>query len=128
MTPKICCLPIDEYPQKEDVVEIIFYKDENEFDWKITRTANGLYVQYLGDKYFMDTSFGVVNKQGEYYRIINTNLIFFNVTDFDEFCKIRDNLKDGFTDDIWEYIEDCFQKRIDMNDRIWDYEKMPKNE
>jgi hypothetical protein len=109
----IYCIPIENYPKENQFLEELSYKDENSFEWKIARVENGLIVKYFGDEYFKNSTFEIELKSGKWIRIKNTNCIFFKDSDFEDFCNIRDILKNGYTDEIWETFNDLFTERFE---------------
>jgi len=104
------------YPQ--NFIEEIKYKDENDFEWRIARVENGLYVKYFGDSYFKFNNFVCENKEGKMLKVKNTGCIFFADSDFETFADVRNILKNGFTDDIWDTFQDLFQERLSIDDRL----------
>jgi hypothetical protein len=120
----IYCVPPELYPKQGMFIEEISYKDENDFEWKIARIENGFMVKYFGDSHFMESSFEVEDIEGNYLQVKNTNCIFFSSTDFDTFCEVRDILKSGYTDDIWECFEDLFVERFKTDGSILESERV----
>jgi hypothetical protein len=118
----IYCLNPNLYPKEEQVVEEIIYKDENEFEWRIVRVQNGFFVKYFGDPYFSDSVFACENKHGQTRNVKNTNCIFVQNTDFETFAEVRDIIKLGFTDDIWETFREMFDERIKNQDSLLESE------
>lgn len=112
----IYCIEIDLYPKEGQYIEEISYLDENNFEWRICRIENGFMVKYFGDDYFRESVFDIELSNGKNFRIKNTNCIFFKDSNFDTFCNVRDILKNGFTDEIWEAFESCFKVRFEIND------------
>lgn len=106
------CVEPNIYPKHNQAIEEISYKDENDFEWKIARVQNGFFVRYFGDKYFSDNIFCITTKLGELIKVQNTNCIFFQNADFDTFCEMRNIIKTGWTDDIWEAISDLLTERF----------------
>lgn len=111
----IYSVSIDMYPKKGQYIEELSYTDENSFEWKIARIKNGFMVRYFGEKYFSESRFCIDLKSGESIQVLNTNCIFFQDADFDDFCNMRNILKTGFTDDIWDSIKDLFQARFECD-------------
>jgi hypothetical protein len=101
------------YPKEGQFIEELKYKDENDFEWRIARIENGFMVRYFGDPYFKDSTFECELKNGEWVRVKNTGCIFFQNSDFDTFCEVRNILKLGYTDDIWETFNDLFTERLE---------------
>lgn len=74
-------------------------------------------VKYCGDSYFKDTFFSVpVEKKQKHFLINNTGCILFQDADFETFCNVRDVLKNGYTDDIWELFTDLFITRFECDE------------
>ena len=109
----IYCVEPEMYPSKDLVTEEISYLDENGFEWKIARIDNGFFVKYFGDSYFKDDTFECETKYGEYVRVKNTNCIFIQNTSFETFVEVRDLIKEGWTDDIWDTFREMFEERFD---------------
>lgn len=122
----IYCIPSKDYPNKEQFIEELEYKDENDFIWKIARIENGFIIKYFGDEYFKDNTFECELLSGNWISINNTNCIFFKDADFDAFCEMRDILKNGYTDDIWDTLNDFFTERFNQNEDILECEKIIK--
>ena len=110
------------YPKEGQFIEEISYKDENEFEWRIARIENGFMVRYFGDPYFKDSTFKCESSTGKLIRINNTGCIFFKGADFETFCEIRDILKNGWTDEIWETFEELFNERIKHDEGLLESE------
>lgn len=118
----IYCVEKDIYPKEGQFIEEIKYLDENGFEWRIARIQNGFMVQYFGSDYFKQTTFDFKLKNGNPIKIRNTNCIFFKDSSFETFCLVRDILKNGFTDEIWEIFEELFQERFNLDDGILESE------
>ncbi len=114
----IYCIRPEMYPKKETCIEELTYIDQNEFEWKIARIDNGFMVKFCGDEYFKDTTFNVELSTGKHFQVNNTNCMFFEDGDFETFCVVRDALKTGWTDDIWEMITDFFKERFEHSDKL----------
>ena len=108
----IYCIPSENYPKPGQFIEEIIYPDENGLEWRIARTVNGFVVKYFGDDYFKDSYFSCETDKGEHFLIKNTGCIFFQDTDFETFCAMRDILKNEYTDDIWDAIREFFEERL----------------
>ncbi len=102
------------YPDKEHCIEELTYKDQNDFEWKIARVKNGFMVKFCGDMYFKDTVFVAVLDDGKHVQVKNTNCIFFQNTDVEVFCDVRDVIIGKWTDDIWELITEFFAERLNV--------------
>lgn len=109
----IYCLEPALYPKPHQFIEEISYRDENDFEWKVARISNGFFVRYFGNDYFKESVFVCELLQGETIRIKNTNCIFIQNTDFEVFAEVRNVLKNGYTDDIWETFEEMFTERFE---------------
>ena len=109
----IYAIPFENYPNKQQFIEELIYKDENDFIWKIARIENGFIVKYFGDDYFKDSTFECELSNGKWISIKNTNCIFFKDVDFETFCNVRNILKLGYTDEIWESFNDLFTERFE---------------
>lgn len=109
----IYCTKPELYPTPELALEEIILRDENAFEWKVTRVENGLFVKYIGDPYFIETYFSCHLKNGEHILIKNTNCIFIQDTDFETFAEIRNVINTGCTDDIWETFQEMFEERFE---------------
>lgn len=118
----IYCLKPETYPNPEQTIEEIIYQDENYFEWRIARVENGFFVKYFGDPYFRDPYFSCNLKGDKHILINNTNCIFINDTQFDTFEEIRNLIKMGYTDDIWEKFEEMFVKRFTDNNELLESE------
>lgn len=119
----IYCVTEKELPLKKDILEETDYKDENGCDWKVLRTEKDLFVLYLGEPYFSDSTFECQILDNKYIRVKNTNIILFKDTNFDIFYNLRIILKEGFTDDIWESFLEFFTERLKLNKTLLDSEK-----
>jgi len=109
----IYCVPIEQYPKEGSFIEELIYKDVNFFEWRIARIENGLMVKYFGDEYFKESTFECTLLNGTHIRVKNTNCIFFKDVDFETFCEVREIIKIGYTDDIWETFEELFTERFE---------------
>ncbi|MES3018191.1 MAG: hypothetical protein V4721_10450 [Bacteroidota bacterium] len=118
----IYAIPNDNYPKTDQFTEEIIYKDENDFEWRIARIVNGFIVKYFGDVYFSPTTFECELKTGKTVRIKNTLCIFFKETDFDTFYHVREVIKKGYTDDIWDTFEELFTDRLNENKDVLESE------
>jgi len=101
------------YPISKMLIEEISYKDENDFLWKIARVENGFFVKYFGDSYFKYNVFECDLKSGFNIKVNNTNCIFINDTDFETFAEVRNVIKIGYTDEIWEVFQEMFEERFE---------------
>lgn len=113
ITKMIYCVPIEQYPKEGMFIEELSYKDENDFEWKIARIENGFMVRYFGDEYFKENTFECELSNGEWVRVKNTNCIFIQDTDFETFAEVRNVIKTGYTDDIWETFQEMFEERFE---------------
>ena len=100
------------YPSKDKIIEETLY-DENDLEWRIARVVNGFFVKYFDDKHFIPNILCITTKIGELIKIQNTGCIFFQSTDFELFCEMRNIIKSGWTDDIWEAINEFLTERFD---------------
>lgn len=123
----IYCIPPENYPKQGFFIEEFSYRDENDFEWKIARVENGFIVKYFGDDYFKDKYFSCELKNGSWVTINNTNCIFFKDESFDAFYEMRNILKNGYTDDIWETFEELFTERFEHSSDFLECERMTKN-
>lgn len=101
------------YPSPEQCLEEISYKDQNNLEWRIARVQNGFMVRYYGDRYFSFNTFECELKSGKTVRVNNTHCILFKDESFDAFCEMRDILKNGWTDEIWDCLEGFFTERLE---------------
>jgi len=108
----IYCLSPELYPNAEQIIEEICYQDENQFEWKIARVKNGFFVKYFGGLYFKDPYFSCELKSGKYILVNNTNCIFIQDCSFEIFAEVRNVIKTGYTDDIWETFQEMFEGRL----------------
>jgi len=109
----IYCVKPDLYPTPEHAIEELSYQDENSQEWRIARVDNGFFVKYFGEPYFKETYFSCELESGEHIMINNTNCILIKDTDFDTFAEVRNVIKIGYTDDIWETFEEMFTERFE---------------
>lgn len=110
------------YPTAQLSLEDISYQDENGFEWKISRVENGFFVQFLGNPYFCETHFSCELKSGEHILVNNTNCIFIQDSDFETFSEVRNIIKLGYTDDIWETFQEMFVERFEHDRGILESE------
>ena len=47
---------------------------------------------------------------------------YFKDTDFEAFCEVRDILKNGWTDEIWETFEELFNERVKHDAGLLEFE------
>ena len=109
----IYCTPPESYPKPEQLIEEIEYNDENGYQWNIARINNGFFIKYFGEDYFKEKYFSCDLSTGEHILINNTNCIFIEDTDFETFAEMRNIIKIGYTDDIWETLEEMFEERFE---------------
>jgi hypothetical protein len=102
----------------ESYIEEITYQDENDFEWRIARVQNGFFVRYWGHPYFMEPSFICQLPTGEEIRLRNTGCLFIQDTSLETFSEIRNMLKTGFTDEVWETFEEMLIERLMHDPRI----------
>lgn len=120
-----CLDPTTTYPQPGQFLEEITYKDENGFEWRIARVNNGFFVRYYGDSYFRESVFECETIRGDRIMVYNTGCLFFATTDFETFCHVRDILKNGWTDDIWDIFTELFTERFNQSNRLLEIEIPP---
>ena len=99
--------PKELFPELNNAIESHSFFDENSFEWKIARVQNGFFVAYFGDDYFKESYFdlsGLIIK--------NTGCFFVQDTSFDAYYHFREILQSGYTDDIWESIEELLTERF----------------
>lgn len=111
----IYAIPIEKYPKEGQFIEELKYHDENDFEWRLARVMNGVMIRYFGDSYFKENTFECELNTGETIRVKNTNCIFVQDETFDTFFNIRNILKTGYTDDIWETLEELFTERLNQD-------------
>ena len=109
----IYCIPFENYPNAGQFIEQSRYFDKNGFEWNIARVQNGFMVRYCGDSYFKEIMFHFEMNDGSIVKIKNTNCIFYQDASFDTFCEVRNIIKEGYTDDIWECFQDLFKERFE---------------
>ncbi len=110
------------YPTPDLFIEELVYKDENDFEWRIARIEGGFMVKFFGVEYFTETYFDFTVSTGKHFLLNNTGCIFFKDTDFETFAEMRDVLKNGYTDEIWEVFEDLFTERFEQDESILECE------
>lgn len=106
---------LTDFPTPDLYLECFSYKDQNEFEWKIARVKNGFFVAYFGDSYFKNKTFELSYDAITHF-INNTGCFFIESMDFDVFYNVRNVLKSGYTDDIWEIIEEMIKDRVELSD------------
>lgn len=111
----IYCLKPEMYPPPELILEEISYQDENGFEWKIARVVSGFFVKYFGEPYFREAYFCCDLKSGDHILINNTNCIFIQDIDFETFAEVRNVIKTGYTDEIWETFQEMFEERFERD-------------
>jgi len=115
----IYCVEPSIYPDAPELhIEEIMYQDENNFEWRIARVQNGFFVRYFGHSYFMERYFICELPSGKEIRIRNTGCLFIQDTSIETFSEVRNVLKTGFTDDIWETLEEMLTERLTHDPRI----------
>jgi hypothetical protein len=115
----IYCVEPSIYPDAPELhIEEITYQDENDFEWRIARVQNGFFVRYFGHSYFMEPSFICELPSGKEIRLRNTGCLFIQDTSLETFSDMRTVLKNGFTDDIWETLEEMLTERLTHDPRI----------
>lgn len=119
----IYCVSEESYPKLGEIIEEISYSDENDFEWKVARTKKEFYVKYCGDKYFSNDLFVCDVGEEEFIKIKNTNCFLFEDVDFEFFCDIRDVVKLGQTDEIFDYFGGLLTNRLSKSKSILDSEK-----
>lgn len=122
----IYCLEPELYPTINQLIEEISYQDENDFEWKIARVQNGFFVRYFGNDYFKKNMFVCDLPSEKIIRINNTNCIFIQNSDLEVFAEVRNVLKTGHTDDIWETFEEMFTERFTHDERMLKSEFLTK--
>lgn len=100
--------------QKGENLESVIYKDKSGLSWHVQRTEVGLFVSCLSPKSLIPKNFECkVNKKLVFIR--NTNCIFIEATDLETFCHIRNIIKDGYINQIWDVFTSFFTSRLKMN-------------
>lgn len=97
-------------------IERITYNDQNGFKWEIIREEDGFYIVYNGDKYFMQEIMVIELPDGSFQKVKNHGCFHVKDSDFETFCHVRDILKNGYTDEIWDIIEELLEERF-IHDR-----------
>lgn len=118
----IYCFKPELYPTLKQTIEQVIYLDENGQVWKIARVKNGFFVRYFGDSYFKETYFSIDIKTGEHILIKNTNCVFIESPDFETFELVRNVIKNGYTDEIWDTFEEMLQERLERDKRLLESE------
>ena len=109
------------FPSDTQSLELHSYLDENGFEWKISRVDNGFFLIYLGHDYFKESTFDI-EIEDESFFIKNTGCFFIQDESFDTFYHFIKLLIDGFTDEIWDSIEEFITDRIKYGGGITEYE------
>lgn len=122
----IYLVPMTHFPSPEKAIETLSYNDDNGYEWRIARVERGFFLAYFGSKYFMETYLDVCITPTKNKIIINTGCFVFKDADFETFCIIRDILKNGCTDDIWEALEEALEERLRIDPRLTEYEVLKK--
>jgi len=110
------------FPSDGQYQECHSFLDENRFEWKIARVQNGFFVAYFGDDYFKDKYFDI-SLSGRDTVILNTGCFFIQDDSFETYYHFREILKTGYTDDIWETIEELIIERLKNNPEILECER-----
>lgn len=118
----IYCVDPKLWPTGDDLVELISYRDENDFEWQMARLKDSFMVRYCGVDYFKEGKFYIELPMGRSKVVKNTNCILFKDGSFDCFVEVRNVLKIGYTDEIWETFEELFQERFLHSDEILESE------
>lgn len=110
---------INVFPKEGQYKEVTSYKDENGFEWKIAIIESGFFLAYFGDPYFKYDTFCLESEDSiKEIQINNTGCFYIDSTDFETFYLFRDMLKKGWTDTIWESIEELISERVFLTDQI----------
>ncbi len=111
-----------DFPTDSMSTEINSYNDQNDFEWKIAMVKNGFFIGYFGDEYFLESKFEITDNL-DTHLLKNTGCFFIESLDFEVFCEFRNILKEGFTDDIWDSIQEFIQLRFDLTGILMTCEK-----
>lgn len=113
---------IKDFPDSEKSSEISVYNDQNGTEWRFAMVKNGFFIGYFGDDYFKEKEFEIDDGDKIHY-INNTGCFFVKTLDFDVYYEFRNIVNEGFTDDIWEAIEEFIQLRFELSGVIMTCEK-----
>lgn len=120
----IYAVPSETYPKEGMFTEEIKYTDKNDFEWRIARVDSGFMVKYFGDLYFSNSTFECHLKSNRIERIKNSCCIFFQDASFETFYEVREVVKKGYTDDIWDLFEELFTERLNACPDVLEYERV----
>jgi len=118
-----CINPV-ECPNDSQCLEVLLFQDLNDLGWKIYRTHDSFIIEYLGNAYFSEKYFSCYLKSGVNITFINTNCILFKCTRVEVFLNIRDAITNNYTDDIWEFLQNLFTERLDLDPTLMSTEYM----
>lgn len=115
----IYSLEKQDYPSKNQSLEIIRVEDKNGLPWELRRVKEGVFVRYMGDRYFIEKyfTFTLTTESGQetHKTIKNHNTLFFKGRGFEFYYRIRNIITDSYTDDIYEDFSDMFAARLSDN-------------
>lgn len=103
-----------DYPAPNVTIEEVQYTDQNGFSWLVARIVDGTVIHYTGDKYFSDKFLEVECAHG-FIRVKNTGCIFVKDISFGVFYELREILKSGYTDEIWDAFSQIFSTRLSID-------------
>lgn len=116
---------IDKFPKPDQSLEEISYRDKNDFEWKISRIKSGFFFAYFGRSYFKHPRFEI-EVNGRHFQIVNTGCFYVEDTGLEAFCNVRDILMSGWTDAIWETIEELLTERLKQDPGLMDCETVKR--
>lgn len=120
----IFMMPKEIFPAENQAKEILEYKDENDFIWKIGRVTNGFFLKYYGDEHFSSSVFELELERKRRLQIKNTGCYFFHTSDFEVFYAVRDLVKNQCTDDICHDLEGFFTQRFQASLGVLEHEEI----
>ena len=112
----IYSMPIEDFPQEGQYHCCYSHNDMNRQEWKIAIVPNGFILGYFGKEYLKQNNLLILFEgEPESKLINNTGCFFWQTKDLDVYSSIRDILRNGFTDDVYQMIKECLAERL-LND------------
>lgn len=112
----IYCIP---KPEAIEPIEEVSFRDENNFEWVVTRVDKGMWLEYKGPIYFSPTKFWIeLEDREKTITILNLRTFFIKDSSFEAYDELRNLINSEFTDDIWEAIEASLKERLLENELL----------
>jgi len=107
----------DHEVEKEEILAQIIHSDKCDVHWQFLNSNNAFYIKFLGPSAFSEKYFTVkVNEKT--LSIRNTNHMMYKPGDFEVYYTFRGLVLNGYTEDVWRFVEDLLINRLNKDTHI----------